>query len=268
MSEDLGPRHAQVVRLRSLLTDRTARRDAGCFVAEGARCIDGVLDRSASLRAVYFDADATDRVQPVLERVRAARTPVYRLSAGLGGRISDTVTAQGIFAEVEGEFVGLDADVLHADRPVVVLVGLQDPGNVGTILRSAEASGVRCVVVAGDSVDPWNPKVVRSSAGSVAGLTLIDAPDPAKALAALADAGYTRVSTEARGGVTPDDADLARRIALVVGSEAHGLDPALSATCDVRVTIPMNAATESLNAGVATSVLLFEAARQRKWDYE
>ncbi|MFZ4516324.1 MAG: TrmH family RNA methyltransferase, partial [Acidimicrobiia bacterium] len=178
------------------------------------------------------------------------------------------VTSQAVFAEVAAHIAALDDVSFWGITPVVVLVDVQDPGNVGTILRAAEAAGVSTIVAVGDTVDCWNPKVVRASAGALGGLTLVEAREPQPALDTLRANGFVTVSTVVRGGQAPDVVDLAGPIALVVGSEAHGLDPDVAHACDLHVTIPMTGASESLNAAVATSVLLFEAARQRRWDQE
>jgi TrmH family RNA methyltransferase len=120
------------------------------------------------------------------------------------------------------------------------------------------------VVACGNSVDPHNPKVVRSSAGALFGVTVMQADDPNKVLDSMSAAGRWLVGTVARGGERYDEADLAQPCALVVGNEARGLDAAVQERLDVLVSIPMAAAAESLNVAMATTVVLFEAARQRR----
>jgi len=263
----LGPRNAQVKRLRSLLNDRAARRADGVFIAEGLRLIEGLLDRNAPLVAIYVEPGAHDprRVDALLDRVEALDVPVIELEPGVAARISSTVTPQAMFAEAMLPEAAL-ADVAAAGAPLMVLVGIQDPGNAGTIMRSAEAAGCGAVVFAADSVDPWNAKVIRASAGAIWGVAVVEEKDPVQVLEVLGDAGYTRVSTVARDGVAPDAANLSGSVAIVVGSEAHGLGADVIAATDLAVTIPMHGAVESLNAGMAATVLAFEAARQRSWD--
>jgi TrmH family RNA methyltransferase len=149
---------------------------------------------------------------------------------------------------------------------VVVSVDVQDPGNLGTVVRSAEAAGATAVVVGRgeQGVDPWNPKVVRGSAGAVLGLPVVVADDPAAAVGALRARGFRAVGADGSASTVYTDTDLTGSIALVIGSEAHGLPAAVVAGLDVVVAIPMAGATESLNAGVAASILMFEAARQAR----
>jgi TrmH family RNA methyltransferase len=154
-----------------------------------------------------------------------------------------------------------DAD---SDRAlIVVCVDVRDPGNAGTILRSAEAAGATGVVCCDGSVDVFNPKTVRSSAGALFRVPVVAGGDAAEVLAELGRWGLTRLAAVARGGVTYTDADLTGAVALVLGNEAHGLPGAIEESLDGRLTIPMAGRAESLNAGMAGAVLCFEAARQR-----
>ncbi|HEX6569753.1 MAG TPA: RNA methyltransferase, partial [Acidimicrobiales bacterium] len=143
-------------------------------------------------------------------------------------------------------------------------VGVSDPGNAGTLLRSAEAAGGGAVLFCNGSVDPYGPKCVRSSAGSVFRLAVARDGPAAAALAALAAAGVRSVATLARGAPPYDAVDLTGPVALVLGSEAHGLPAAVAVAADTAVTIPMAGRAESLNVGMAGTILCFEALRQRR----
>ena len=150
------------------------------------------------------------------------------------------------------------------DGPVVVVVDLADPGNAGTLVRTAEAAGAAGVVFSGSCTDPFGPKAVRSAAGSIARLPIAEADSVGDALDVLAAAGRLLVATVVRGGADPESVDLSMPIALVVGSEAHGLATAIIDRCDHRITIPMTPSVESINVAMAGAALLFEAARQRR----
>jgi TrmH family RNA methyltransferase len=148
---------------------------------------------------------------------------------------------------------------------LLVLVSVQDPGNAGTLIRSAEASGAAGVVCCGNSVDPHSPKVVRSSAGAIFGLAIAEGDDPVEVLGALGARGRRRIGTAATGGDAPDRIDLTGPVALVLGNEARGLSADLSSHLDGAVTIPVSGpAVDSLNVAMAGTVLCFEAARQRR----
>jgi TrmH family RNA methyltransferase len=146
---------------------------------------------------------------------------------------------------------------------VVVAVGLADPGNLGTLLRSAEAAGA-AVVVAGDSVDPYNPKAVRASAGTLLAVPLVVDADVLGVLDALGRQGYRRLATVVHGGSDYVALDWGRPSALVLGNEAAGLDDATLAACDERVSVPMVGRAESLNVAMAGTVLCFEALAARR----
>ena len=146
---------------------------------------------------------------------------------------------------------------------VVVLAGVQDPGNLGTILRSAEAFGATGAVCLPGTVSPWNPKAVRASAGSVFRLPFLDASAETCFLH-LTGAGVASLATLAREAESLERIDLSGPVAIFIGSEGAGLSPEIAAQCGTRITIPCPGPVESLNAAVAASVLLYEAARQRR----
>ena len=152
--------------------------------------------------------------------------------------------------------------ILSAQRAlVIVLAGIQDPGNCGTIIRSAEAFGAAAVIPLRGTVSEWNPKTMRASSGSIFRLPVLHlADDP---VAELRRHGFTLVGAAARSSVSADQTDLTRKIALVIGNEGAGLTRALLSQLDSTLRIPHSSAVESLNAGIAASILLYEAHRQR-----
>jgi TrmH family RNA methyltransferase len=235
-------------------------------VLEGARVIDGALDRGARLVAAYAEPAAWQSSDDVLARLAAAGVPVRRVGGGVIDRVASTVTPQPIVAVAERSSAGigaLDGAAAGSAAPVLVAVDVADPGNAGTLVRSAEAAGVAAVVFCGNSVDPSSPKVVRSSAGALFGIPVVEVDSPVEVLDALGAAGRRRLATAARAGAPYDRCDLTGPVALVLGGEAHGLPAPVLEHVDGRITIPMTGAAESLNVAVAGSVLVFEAARQR-----
>jgi TrmH family RNA methyltransferase len=222
----------------------------------------GALDRGARLDAVYLGPGAARAFAPLVERLRATGTRLAELREGVLEKVGLTRTPQPVLGVTRWESAPLDA--LTGDGLVVVAAGVSDPGNLGTIVRSAEAAGVDGVVVCANSVDVLNPKVVRSTMGSLFGVTLAEADDPVEVLDVLGAGGRRCLGTRAGGGEPYDRADLASPCALVLGNEAHGLPPDLGARLDGEITIPLQAATESLNVAMAATVLVFEAARQRR----
>jgi TrmH family RNA methyltransferase len=242
----LGARHPEVDRLRRLLRRRSERAAERAFVLEGPKLLDEALAAGAPVDTVYV-ADAATASAIDFADVRV-------LARGVLERVADTVTPQPCLAVCRMFDVPL-ATVVDASF-VVVCIDVQDPGNAGTILRSAEAAGADAVVFGGASVDPFNPKAVRASAGSIFHVPVVVDADPLPSL------HQRRLGTAARTGTPLDDIDLRQPVALVLGNEAHGLPD--GAAVDDWVTIPMVGRSESLNVGMAAAVLAFEVARQRR----
>jgi RNA methyltransferase, TrmH family len=145
---------------------------------------------------------------------------------------------------------------------LLVLAGIQDPGNLGTIIRSAEAFGADGVICLPGTVNPWNPKAVRASAGSVFRIPVLNVPEE-EALSQLREAGVRILTTTVQGAQPADLADLAGPVAILIGNEGNGVAANLAVKADGAITIPCPGPVESLNAAVATSILLYDAARQR-----
>jgi TrmH family RNA methyltransferase len=261
MAERVSVRHPSVQRLRRLSGRRSVRSDEGAYVIDGPTLLAEALAAGVPIHEVVAEPSCPDQL---LERATAAGATVRRVDAGVLARVTDTVTPQPV-AAVAAMPGATSADAAAAAGPLaLVLVGVGDPGNAGTLLRSAEGAGAGAVVFCDGSVDPYAPKCVRASAGSVFRLVVVrDAPS-SDALRHLTAAGVTTVGTLSRGAPPYDDADLARPVALVLGSEAHGLSDAVAGQVERTVTIPMAGRTESLNVGMAGTILCFESLRQRR----
>jgi TrmH family RNA methyltransferase len=271
LTDVLGPRHVEVQRLRALLRDRRTRSAERAFVLEGPRVIDGALDRGARLDAIYLGSGAMRAFAPLVQRAVATGARVAELKEGVLEKVGTTRTPQPVLAVATMAPVALDDLAGHSASTgpgvrgtLIVTVDIADPGNLGTIIRSAEAAGAAGVVACGNSVDLYNPKVVRSSAGAMFGMTVVEQGDPMATLDALGERSWRRLGTRAAGGDPYDEVDLVDRCALVVGNEAHGLAPDLDARLDGTITIPLREPAESLNVAMAATVLCFEAARQRR----
>ena len=268
MFEPVAAKNPLVSQLRRLSRRRSARVDEGRFLVEGPTLLGVALDAGAEVSLVLRDGASplTDEVATLAGRAQEAGARLVELGPGILAKITDTVTPQPVAAVAARHPVALDA--LFADgpptRPVIVLVGVADPGNAGTLLRSAEAAGAAAVVFCAGSVDPYHPKTVRASAGSIFLVPVVDGGDPEVVLAALGDHGVRRVGTVARGGVDLAAAALAGPVAIVLGSEAHGLPEGLDRVLDEVVTIPMTGRSESLNVAMAGTLMVFEAARRHR----
>lgn len=252
-------------RLRRLSRRRSARSEEGAFLADGPVLLAEALRAGAPVRAVYADAEMLH--DPVVRTARDAGVPVTETADGTLAKVLDLKTPQGVVALVERRSVDLAPvldDASSRARPVLVLVGLQDPGNVGTLVRVAEAAGCAGVVMTPGSVDVANPKTVRATAGAVFRVPVVEQVEIDQLLDACSVAGVSTRATVGRGGVPLDEVPLGGAVAVLVGSEAHGLPADVVRRCAGTLTVPMDGAVESLNAAIAGSVVLFEAARQRR----
>ncbi|HEX2851289.1 MAG TPA: RNA methyltransferase [Acidimicrobiales bacterium] len=263
----LALRHHRVQRLRRLSSRRSARESERAFVVEGAKVLKEALDAGVPIESVYVDAASpeaaeTRRAVALADVAFERGARVFELARGVMARVTDTVTPQPVVAVVPYVDVPL-AGVRDASL-LVVCVDVRDPGNAGTVLRSAEAAGAGGVVFASGSVDVYNPKTVRASAGSLFHVPVVTGGDAVEVLDEVGRWGVRRLATAVRDGVEYDALDLVSPFALVLGNEAHGLPDDLVSSVDDAVTIPMAGRTESLNVGMAAAVLCFEAARQRR----
>jgi TrmH family RNA methyltransferase len=229
------------------------------FVVEGSLNVMAALDAGAPVETVYVGPDA-DGV--MVDTVRQRAVAVVEVENGVIERVSDTVAPQPMLATVG--FVDRPlADLERADF-LVVCAGVRDPGNVGTVLRSAEAAGANGVICTDGSVDVYNPKTVRASAGSIFRVPIVVGGEAVGVVSQLRDWGITTIAAAAHGGADPGATDLRRRIALVFGNESAGIPSEVDPIVDESVTIPLQGHAESLNVGMAAAVLSFEVARQRR----
>jgi TrmH family RNA methyltransferase len=253
-----SPSNERVKRVRLLQTQRRARLREGRFVVEGVRLVEEAVRASASLEFAFYletlEADARGRA--LLAALKERRSPLLPVSEAVMRACSDTETPQGILAVAEIPHFAPPQSLTFA----LVVDQLRDPGNLGTVLRAAAAAGVELALLAPGTVDAYNPKAVRAGMGAHFRLPL---RHQGWAEIAAALAGLDVWLAEAEAGQPYWQVDWGGPVALVVGGEAEGTSPEAAALATGRVTIPMPGGVESLNAAVATGVLLFEIVRQR-----
>ncbi|CRZ13974.1 TrmH family RNA methyltransferase [Mycolicibacterium neworleansense] len=234
------------------------RRRAARFLAEGPNLVEAALRRGL-VSEVFVTEAALDRFGELL-----ADAPVQLVTERAAKALSDTVTPVGLVAVCRLPEVSLDEVLAGAPRLIAVPVQISEPGNAGTLIRTADAMGADAVVLAGHSVDPYNSKCLRSSAGSIFSLPVISEPDAAAVVARLQAAGLQVLATTIDGEVSLDHVDLAGPTAWLFGPEAHGLPTELAAAADHRVHIPMPGRSESLNVASAASICLYQSARAHR----
>ncbi len=262
MSAFTSDQHVDVKTLRRLIGRRSARSDELLCVVEGVKVLAEALAGGHRVGTVFVDGHTE---HPVVTEAAASGAVVRRLAPGLLAKLGDTVAPQPVVAIVESPLVTLESLSPWPGGLVVVGVDISDPGNAGTMIRSAELSGAVAAVFTGSSVDVTSPKVVRSSAGALFRFPVIQDVEASPTLSYLSEEHFRLLGTAVRGDSVPytQSGLLTGAVAIVLGNEAHGLADEVSGLIDTWITIPMHGHTESLNVAMATSVLCFEAARQR-----
>ena len=239
--------HRQIVR----------RREAR-FLAEGPNLVEAALRRGL-VSEMFVTEDASTRFASMLTGV-----PVHLVTERAAKALSETVTPVGLVAVCSVPETTLDVVLADSPRLVAVAVEISEPGNAGTLIRIADAMGADAVVLAGHSVDPYNGKCLRASAGSIFSIPVVSETDAAHAVSALREAGLQVLATTVDGEVSLDDAALDGPTAWLFGPEAHGLPSELANLATHRVHIPMPGSAESLNVASAASICLYQSARAHR----
>jgi TrmH family RNA methyltransferase len=251
------------------LSRRAVRTERRLFLADGPKAVAGalgtVLDSGLSCVVEVFATPAATEAYAGLRRdAEAAGTPWTPVADRAMAGLSDSVTPAGVLAVCR--FLDRPvADILAGGDLVVMAADVRDPGNAGTVIRTADAVAADAVVLAGHSVDPYNPKTVRASVGSLFHLPVALEPAPAAAVSAARDAGLTVLAADGGGEVDLFAADglLRGPVAWLFGNEAWGLPAELAGLADHRVAIPVPGRAESLNLATAAAVCLYATARAR-----
>jgi TrmH family RNA methyltransferase len=247
------------------LTRRAGRDAAGEFLAEGPQAVREALAHDPPPRELFVTEAAGRRHTELVDRAHALGVPVSPVTDRAAVGLSETATPPGIVAVCRVLDVPLATALAGRPRLVAVLADVRDPGNAGTVLRSADAAGADAVVLAGDSVDPYNGKTVRASAGSLFHLPVVRGAGLAGALAAARAAGLTVLAADGAGERELTDLpELAAPTAWLFGNEAWGLPAATGALADARVRIPISPRAESLNLAAAAAVCLFASATAQR----
>ncbi len=257
-----SPRSPRVAAVKRLHSSR-GRRDSRLFIAEGPQCVREALRKPGVVQEIFLSANATETSQAL---VNGTSLPVTVVSDDVLAAMGETQVPQGILAICHWVTRPLD-EVLHPGIAMAVVIdGAGDPGNVGTIIRTAHAAGADALVMTQDSVDPHNGKCVRATAGSLFHLPIATGAE-ASEIADLARSAGLRLAVTAADGevglyelVGANDRD---PIAWILGSEAHGVSAQMREIADLTVAIPMFGAAESLNVGSAAAICLYSDAAAR-----
>lgn len=255
---------AERVRKVAALARRAVRAKEGLFLVEGPQGVrEAVRHRPDLVRDVYVDLDAAQRFPEILQDAEQAGLFVHPASPQVLAAMGDAETSQGVLAVCRTLDVPLSEVLAAQPATIAVLAHVRDPGNAGTVLRCADASGADAVVLTEASVDLYNPKVVRSTAGSLFHVPVVIGEPVAEVIAQVHAAGMITHAADGTGAVLLDAADLEHRHAWVFGNEAWGLHEEVREACTDVVRVPIHGRAESLNLAMAATVCLYESARRR-----
>ena len=248
----------KIQRVRALLEKRKQREEEQAFVVEGVRLAEEALAADWPVEGVLFSSQLSERGQAVVRGFAASGAEVTEVPPHLMNQLAGTETPQGVLAVIGRRALPLPQALTF----VLIADTLRDPGNLGTLLRTAAAAGVQAALLGPGTTDAFAPKVVRAGMGAHFRLPVLHLGW--EAIREICKPGLRVLLAEAAEGTACWQMDLRQPLALIVGSEAQGSSPEARALADEAVTIPMPGQSESLNAAIAASVLLFEIVRQRQ----
>ena len=253
-------------RLRAIkkLHESKERAEKGLFLIEGVRLIEEAVKEGISIDEALYTAriEESTRGSQLLASLKKRHTPLSQVTEKAMESISKTESPQGILA-VARQLKWTFKDLIKNKETVIIACGLQDPGNLGTIIRSADAGGCGGVFTTQNSVDIYNSKVIRATMGSIFRMPVMKFDDPEEAISALKKEGYQIIATTAHSRSSYLDPDYMKPTAFLIGQEGSGLSEEVLKSADKKVFIPMKKGVESLNAAVSASILIYEAFRQR-----
>lgn len=273
--EALSAGNKKIKQVQSWQRSSKDRREAGIFIAEGIKMFreapEGWIREVYMTPEVYEEICDADRASFGNTGVDGSKLldkidyPCYLVDSSVFSKMSDTQTPQGVLTVMKRPEYTLEGMLGNDKKPLLlILENLQDPGNLGTILRVGEAAGVTGIIMTKGTVDIFNPKVVRSTMGSMYRMPFIYTDELPAVLEILKGKGVLTYAAHLKGSEIFTDYDYRQPTAFFIGNEGNGLTDETTALADKRLLIPMEGSVESLNAGVATAVLVYEAHRQRR----
>ncbi len=231
------------------LKDRKGRKETGCFLVEGRKMVEEALASAFPVEAILVDADRA------AEFTLPANGPVFTMPSHVLAAVCDTKTPQGIAAVVRM------AEVPLTGKRLVAMDGVQDPGNVGTIVRTADAAGFDGVLLSSQCADVYSPKVLRATMGSIFRMGIRVTDDLPGVLSQMVQEGASVLSSQLDGEPFYQRSQMNERFVLVIGSEGNGVTDAVKTIATHRVKLPMRGGAESLNAAVAAGIMMYELTR-------
>ncbi len=260
MAQEINSVNNALVKATAELKQKKYRMQQGIFVAEGLRTVEEAVNYG-QVERIFYTAIEDERTRSVLELAAEKGVQLICVNEQVMKKLSDTDSPQGILAVCSMQQTTLDA-LMEQGRMLLVLDRVGDPGNIGTMLRTADAAGLGGLVLLTGTADIYAPKTVRASMGSLFHMPILAGVKEEQFIKAAHDAGYEVLVTCLDGADNLYKANLGGRMALVMGNEANGASDTLIAAADKRVYIPMPGKAESLNIAMTAGIVMFEAVRQ------
>lgn len=257
--KDITSRENSIFKLIKTLNQKKVRESSGLFLIEGTRLLEEANNRGVKIKYLIIN-ETVENVPKVNQGCQ-----VLRLPNNLFKEVSDTVSPQGIIAVVEQSKILLTDIILGTNPLIVVLNGIQDPGNLGTIIRTSAAVSVTAVLLTEGTVDLYNPKVIRSTIGSLFQVPIINGLDDNEIIKWLNHNSINIMVADLDGEEYYYSANLKEPFALVIGNENRGPNDMWRKEAHKKIKIPILGSTESLNASVAAGIILYDAVRQRSY---
>ena len=242
------------------MRDRRYRDAEGVAVIEGPRPLRTAIEIGVDLEEVFFRPDQ----EQIFDSVGTINANFYEVDARTLDEISDSSSPQGVLAVTRVHETSLD--VIAEMQRVVVIDSVQDPGNVGAIVRTAAAARFDAVITGPGTADLWSTRAIRASAGTVFALNVARRVDLESALDLLGAAGHSVLATDSQGEISINDIQVVDRMTLMLGSEAHGVSEAVMAHTDAMIRVPMGPFVESLNVAVAAGIVMYSIPKERQDD--
>ena len=253
--------NVQMKQMVALLKKGKERKIQKAFVIEGRKMFEEICEQKERVRKAYFSESYW---KEMYENKQQPVVPYEIVADSVFHAMAETVTPQGVLAIVEMPEYSIEQMIENAGT-LLLLEDLRDPGNLGTIVRTAEATGVAGIILSKESVDIYNPKVIRSTMGAIYRVPFLYVEDFKGLLVRLKEQNIRLLAAHLKGTKNFDKADYSGKVGILIGNEANGLSDEVADLAEEKVWIPMAGNVESLNAAVAASLLMYEAFRKQRW---
>lgn len=248
--------------LSSLIASKKERKSQGVFVAEGLRLVEDAVNSGLVPNSIFATENFASKYPEKFSKICMGCEKIYLITDALAQKISDTKTPQGIFAVLTALDKNLNLDKIYNNGHFIFIVSLQDPGNVGTIIRTAEAMGLDGVIMTSDSPDAFSPKVLRSTMGSAFRIPISVCDDALETVEMLHEKGFTTYAAALNeNSVKLGEFKFPEKSVVLIGNEGNGLKHEVVASCKHTLMIPMKGNAESLNAASAANMIMWEMSK-------